>query len=408
MTAILALAIAATAAQGCKRQSQAQLNCTPEQQAKLMLDSSRELTADTAGLITIDANNLFDNALFDFASILRDVKLTPLETTPESKLGSVDRLTITDDHIVASDAKGVFVFGRDGKFIGKIPFGEKSPRNDYTIDRSTGEILVYTQGSIGHYAMDCSRHWVENTPFEFQCMTATKSGDLLVIRTDASCDNRNLGPAAKSLIYTINRKGELPYYIAGQEYFPKPESAPKDPFCLLPYSDEGAVICQKACDTIFTLDEQGLHARYHIDYTSHRQVPPPPPDLEKSDAEGQDSTVCKKCRGYFFAGGAQVNTSSLFFTIQSVRAQTVFVYYDKKSGKLRGGLPAFDYRQLPPIYTPIASFGDHFAALFHTYLTEDGTEFNFVGNSLPESEKRKLKGVGHDSNPVVATYRIEI
>ena len=87
---------------GCSRNKPNALVCTKEQQAKLMGDTATELTADTTTMTEIDARSIADQR-FDFADIVRDLHFIPLETTPESRLDKIRRLSFTDGNIIASD-----------------------------------------------------------------------------------------------------------------------------------------------------------------------------------------------------------------------------------------------------------------------------------------------------------------
>ena len=88
---------------------------------------------------------------------------------------------------------------------------------------------------------------------------------------------------------------------------------------------------------------------------------------------------------------------------------TIRAFYDTRSGKLVGGIqPLADYCEMPPVYNPLTSYADLYAALFHPYQTESGRTFRFVGATVPEAEKDRLDGVRHDDNPVVVLFRVNI
>lgn len=381
---------------GCARHSKDSFDWKPEQIAKLKCDSAKIMEADTTDLTRVDASGIVSNSIFSFADIVRDLRFIPLETTEDSRIGKIARLSFTNTHIIASDERGVHVFDMAGHHIGNIPFGKKSERNDYTIDRASNEILVYTQGSVGHYGMNCQRRSVELIPLQFSAMTATDSGNTMAILLDDCDENSHIGKLQSAPYVVMDRTGSLTNRIGqkerngnSDEHRPPREGMP------LPLSDEGIVISHSLCDTIYTLSDNGLRANYAISYGETLNP------LEHKEGISQDLN-------YIFAGNALVTHSAFFFKIQNARAKTIYGFYDKRTGRLAGGIPAFDYRQMPPIYNPIATQGEYFAATFNTYLTEDDNRFNFLGDYIPEQEKRKLARVTHDSNPVVALYRISV
>ncbi len=382
---------------GCDKQKRSRLRGTQEQIERLAADESRPLTADTTQLISIDADGLFDGNGFDLADIVRDIRLVPLETTPESRIGKVRRLTLTNSHIIISDESCVKVFTTAGKYVGKIPLGPNPTETDYTLDRSNNEILVLAQGSIGHYDMECNRLSAETIPLQFTAFATTPTSNTMAIWTDVNDENQSIGDLEEKTSYLImNREGALPYYIPvkqGQDTPPREGIA-------LPYSDEGIVIGRSFCDTIFTLTDDGLKAKYALNYKRHSL----PEWINVKQTKGSQGDENR----YFFAGNAQMTPSGVFFKIQNNRAMTVYAFYDRRTGNLAGGLPILDYRVLPPIFTPIATLGDYYAALFNTYQTDDGQGFRFLGHVIPEQEKLKIMGVRHDDNPVIALYRIRI
>lgn len=365
---------------GCTRNKPNALVCTKEQQAKLMGDTATELTADTTTMTEIDARSIADQR-FDFADIVRDLHFIPLETTPESRLDKIRRLSFTEGNIIASDSKGVKVFGAEGRFVGAIPFGRGSERNDYTIDRGRNEILVFTQGSIGHYDMKCQRLWVESIPLTFSAMGTTRSGNALVMYAGRGDRNGNIGDIDDASFIVMNRQGAITHFFGQRdtEGLPPREGTP------LQLSSDGLMMCRNNCDTISTLTDNGLTTLYTLKY--------------------RESTGTEN---YFFAGNALMTDTTLFFKLQNIRAKTAYAFYDRKKGRLVGGVPTFDYRIMPPIYNPTVVYGDYFVATFNTYLTEDGKDFRFVGDCASESEKEKIKGVKHDANPILALYRIEL
>ncbi len=381
----------------CDKQKRSRLRGTHEQIERLAADKSQPLAADTSQLISIDADGLFEGKGFDLADIVRDIRLVPLETTPESRIGKARRVILTSSHIVISDESFVRVFSTAGKYVGRIALGPNPMETDFTLDRPNNEILVFAQGSIGHYDMECKRLSAETIPLQFSAFATTPTSNTMAIWLDGTDENPSIGDLGEETSYLVmNREGALPAYIPTKQ---KADAPPREGMAL-PYSDEGIVIGRSFCDTIFTLTDTGVKARYALNYKRH-SLPEWINVKEIKGAQGDESR-------YFFAGNAQITLSGVFFKIQNIRAMTVYAFYDKRTGSLAGGLPILDYRVLPPIFNPVATLGDYYAALFNTYQTDDGQGYHFLGHAIPEQEKLKIVNVRHDDNPVIALYRVQI
>lgn len=372
----------------CSRTRQSEIDCTKEQVAKLFSADVVTLVPDTSNAVAIDATGVMD-ADFDFAGIIRDLRFIPLETTKESRLGSVRRLIFADGKILVSDANGVKVFDSNGKFLNAIPFGALSQKNDFAVDRSANEIIVYTQGSIGHYDMNCQRQWVEAVPLTFTAMNITHSGNHIVLFFCKDDHNPVLGEYERSPFLVLDHQGA----IVARPPLDVKEAEPPREGPALPSTAGNVALSKSCCDTIFSLTDTTFIARYILNY--------PRPQSLYPEGDKVDN---------FFAGNAlMTDNGGLFFKLQSDRTNTVFAFYDGATGHLVGGRPAFDYRIVPPIYNPIATCGDFYAAIFNTYLTDENNgRFTFTGDVVPDTSKAALRNVRHDDNPVVVLYRVEV
>jgi hypothetical protein len=112
---------------GCVNSQNKNSHFTEEQTASLHLDSTTILEVETNDLITIDLNPFLKEQVFDFASLVKNVKLIPLETTDESLLGDIYKVLVTDSAIYIKDdfkGGGLVIFDREGKFVRRIPNGQ--------------------------------------------------------------------------------------------------------------------------------------------------------------------------------------------------------------------------------------------------------------------------------------------
>lgn len=101
--------------------------------------------------IEVNERNETEKSLNDF---IQDVQYIKLETTEESLLGYVTKLTITDDRIYVLDqfvSKALFVFDKAGRFIYKIDRkgngpGEYAIITDFCLDEKEKNIRLLANG----------------------------------------------------------------------------------------------------------------------------------------------------------------------------------------------------------------------------------------------------------------------
>lgn len=387
MRYILFVILLVAVATSCAHERESQIRCTSEQMARLKPDSSVLTFPDTSRIVRIDADSLTSNSEFNFMGIIGDISFIPLQTKSDNHIDRPDRLILTDTHIYISDSKFVYIFDIKGRYVRKIPIRE-GKSHDFTFDRLWNELLICSGGMVSHYTADGRHTWSDFLPLQFSSIGC--AGSTLIFHNDSCDTNPHLPNAGGSQCIVMNRKGALLRHLAQRPFSPTGPTMARH----LTASAECLFMTYGLCDTIFSVVDDHISARYVIEYPSHKQGHDLPP---------------LGSGAYFFGGDVIGCMGGIFFKLITDRAKTARFFYDARTGKATGGVqPMADYRQIPPIFDPVASIGDKYAALFHPYQTENGRTFRFIGDMVREEEKDKLEGVRHGDNPVVALYRVKI
>ena len=104
--------------------------------------------------VNADRSILVNTNKIDTTSFFLDDKLNKhivLETTPESTIGTIDKLIVRENKIYILDkeiTKSLFVFSIEGKFLYKINRAGRGPGeyiepDDFSIDHSKNEVLIW-------------------------------------------------------------------------------------------------------------------------------------------------------------------------------------------------------------------------------------------------------------------------
>lgn len=395
---ILSLFFALLLFVACTNQPDNAFTCTPEQLSRLNPEAAVLTHPDTSNIVTVNVNSILENDEFDFQGIVSDIHFIPLQTTPDAHIGRPDRMIITKSNIYVSDQHALYIFSPSGEFVNKVPFLFSAP-HDFAFDTDLSELVVCADNYVAHFTPDGNHLWTERFPVRFNSIAI--EGSTLLVHCDSAELNSHISPAtAASPCLFINRQGELSKYLPSLEaHAPSPRNTRR----LQPY-DGGVAMSHSFCDTIFYINGGDVHARYVLDYSA-RHLPTPTNEQDHNDIFAGKYGK----RLYYFGGDFIPSKDGFFLTLRTERAMTIRAFYDARSRKLVGGIqPMADYCEMPPVYNPLTSYADRYAALFHPYQTESGRTFRFVGATVSEAEKDRLDGVRHDDNPVVALFRVNI
>ena len=101
---------------------------TEEEIATLQLDDTQIITPETSQTKHLNLNPfLGEEKEFNFGSILKTVRLVPLETTNKSLLDHIQKIITTDEYIYIMDRYkegSIIIFTKDGKFVKRLSHGQ--------------------------------------------------------------------------------------------------------------------------------------------------------------------------------------------------------------------------------------------------------------------------------------------
>ena len=111
--------------------------------------SLKYLKNDNLFVVDLDKGEKVDTFLSSY--LFKSVKCIPLETNDEVLVGDVDKVLVYQNNIYVLDcvdAKGLFVFDKEGRFIRKIGRmgggpGEYTAIYDFTIDTDNNKIILF-------------------------------------------------------------------------------------------------------------------------------------------------------------------------------------------------------------------------------------------------------------------------
>ncbi len=362
-------------------------------------NSAKTISADNNLARHIDANVLFDFVGFDFMNAVDSIHFIPLQTSEDNLIGKVEKLIMTDKMIYLSDNSTIFIFKTNGDFLTKITpldYNPEHPSPAFSYDYDNNELIVVQPNSISYFSPNGIFKRKEITPYIASDIAILDNKKIITSNNPSL--NAHLGDIAQNSLFIINNNNQLE---AAALPFTTSFSPPVQKQSLITYNSH-TLISRAFSDTIFSYDATGLHALYILDFDSQKI---------HDNALLQDETHFKKAllgnNKYFFDGYAIETSNGLFFKLSTLRAQTLYAYYDVKTRKLFGGLhPVVDFNKIPPIYEPIASAGNYYVSLFRPYQLEVGQSFTFSGNNISEEEKLKIAHVTHDDNPIVVLFKI--
>lgn len=117
----------------------------------LLLSCSHEEKTTGDNVIFVDYENDKQDIVFNYSDFLDSVKYVPLETTDSCLIGNIKDIHFVNNQFYVSDNRSVFVFSREGKFIGKVSrfgrgHGEYVNLTYFDVNKTNGEICIYDQG----------------------------------------------------------------------------------------------------------------------------------------------------------------------------------------------------------------------------------------------------------------------
>lgn len=168
---------------GIQNKEEKKSRYSEKQVGSLKLGTTKRLRVVTDSVIKVDLNPFLKKKSFDFGSLIKEVKLTPLETTDESLLDDVLKIHVSDSNIFIYDkfkGGGIVLFERNGKFIRRIPNG-KGPGElirlyDIGFDKHKNELIAYQHSFFSFFTRSGEFIRRVRLPFSFYNFTVVPEG----------------------------------------------------------------------------------------------------------------------------------------------------------------------------------------------------------------------------------------
>ncbi|MDR2146923.1 MAG: 6-bladed beta-propeller [Tannerella sp.] len=388
----------------CGKKTERNSRFSEEQKASLHLDSTTVLKAETDSTVTIDLNPFLKRQHFDFGSLVREIKLLPLETTDESLVDDIYKVVVSDSNIYILDqfkGRGLIIFNRDGKFVKRMPVGagpgELNRFYDFAYDTENNELIVYQHSFLMFFTPEGKYIRQERLPFGFFNFTVIPGGYLF--KTLGSQGNSHLNGFEDYSLFVTDKEFKLE--SVGMYYPPKGKILTYYDYI---YNNNRTIhITQAYSDTIceYITETGQLKARYVLDY---RKKKLPERYLHLNSFDDFDKTI--RQNDYYFYIGKYLDTGTHhIFALENYSIAGTVIYRDKHSGNLKGGTDA-DYitGEIPPIMYPRGVSGTYFISI-HWPEKQDSLLSN--SSIISGEDKLKIKDLREDDNPVLVFFQLK-
>lgn len=386
----------------CGKKEQQNQRYSQQQIASLHLDSTITLIAETDSLIRVNFNPFLKRQNFDFGSLIKEIKLIPLETTDESLVDDIYKIIISDSNIYIMDnfkGRGIIIFDKDGKFIKRIPNGpgpgELVRLYDIAYDTKSNELVAYQHSFLLFYTSkgEYIRH--KKLPFAFKNFTVIPDG--YIFKALDRQGNEHLGNLKDYTLFITDKDFKLK--SIGLSYPPK--GSVLEGYNYL-YNNGTIKITQGYTDTIYEYlnKTNELKAKYMLDYGIKKL---PDRYLHCNSFSEFDNTIRQNDYYFYLGRYIETNTHNVFFLENYTIGRTV-IYRDKQSGNLIGGTNAdYNMNEVPPCAFPISMSGNW---LISAYLPDQTTSLLSNSSIISNEDKQKIKDLTEDDNPTLVFFQL--
>ncbi|MDR0726246.1 MAG: 6-bladed beta-propeller [Prevotellaceae bacterium] len=376
---------------------------TEEQIASLRLDSTSILKTETDSVITINLNPFLKKQDFDFGSLVKEIKLVPLETTDESLVAPVYKVLVTDSHIYIYDkfkGGGLIIFNSEGKFIRRISNGrgpgELSRLYDIAYDWENNELVAYQHSFLLFFTPSGEFIRYMRLPFGFYNFTVIPDG--YVFKAIDGQGNEHLDKLEYFTLFITDKNFKLK--SAALPLFPM--GSVLGGYNYLYNNNSTIHVTQKYQDTIYRYVDSTnkLKAKYILNYNKKKL----PERYLKSATWDDFENVITQNDYYFYIGEYFETESHDIFSLSNWHTGKLTVYRDKKSNNLTGGTNlVFNPNEIPPL-PPNTASGDYFISVHYP----DPIDSLLVNSSIiSDDDKRKIKNIKEDDNPVLVFFKLK-
>ena len=386
---------------GSNSNQRSQSRYSEEQIASLHLDSTKRLVAVTDSMIKIDLNSFSRKQAFDFASLIKTVRLIPLETTDESIVDDIDKVIIADSNLVIMDrykGQGIIIFDKEGRFIKRIPNGQGPGElvrlYDIAYDADNNELVAYRHSFFMFYTPSGEFIRQERLPFGFLNFTVIPDG--YIFKTLEGQGNGHLGPLENYTMQITDKKFRLESVGI---YCPPLGEITTEPNYI--HNNNHVInITQSLSDTVYQYisESEQLKARYVLNYRKKL------PERYYNSFEEFDNIT--RQNDYYYYNGMYLETETHnVFTLENDNTGPVVIFRDKQSGNMKGGIYTSLFTdEMPITFRRISTSGNYLISNRYPYKD---MYLKFSNSSLISNEdKLKLKNSLEDDNPFIVFFEL--
>lgn len=312
---------------------------TEEQKASVMVDSAHTKMTNKDSIIHVYLGKAIEaNEELDINSIIDSVKVVFFDDScTDAMVGNIEKVIITERYLYVMDRfgqSGVVLFDIDGHFVKRIPFGqgpgEISKVYDIYYDKYKQKLLLDVPRGFAVY--EENGEFIEDIikPLQFSESVCTENG-YICWQSPATLNDHLQEHKGNSILF-VDREFRLKWSALPHFNFT----------CLstqnskLTETSESIVYTDPIIDTIYRIDEKGVHAKYVIDLGLDRFPMEKANDRSYIKNRQLFDKVFTSSNYAFLSRYLETLTHQHFLVSYSQRGYYSF-FRDKESGNIVGG-----------------------------------------------------------------------
>ncbi len=287
-------------------------------------------------IITVNPDDINRKERSRISEIAESIEYIPLQTEDSILIGEVSKIIVWENkyYILDKLSETIFCFGSDGKYQNRIYRQGTGPDEylrifNFTIDRGTGNIVIYSDMGQGLYEYTSDGKFVKKTSVSFILSSFQPQGDRIYYYLGQSPNMvlyKDIFP--ESYRYLVLNDGEPQSQQLHYKY--------DDSFLQIPLSDNNftfygdtILLTEYLKPEIYWIDSIGnLTPRYRIEFTTNTYAPSfnENVDLERMNQEIKRGNLAQLLMGFY-------ETSRYLFFNYS-RGLIGMGYVDKKDNSI--------------------------------------------------------------------------
>lgn len=376
---------------------------TEEQKTSVMVDSAKIISSKTDLVEKIYLRDYVHNReAFILDEYIDTIQVLFLDDTLEDGLvGRINNVIVTEKYIYIMDNIGensVVIFDIDGKFVKRIPNGngpgEISKVYDITYDKYTHNIILTVPRGIAIY--EENGEYIKSVLRPFQCsdFVCTEDGYICSQSTHAGYNEHLLQHQDNSILF-VDRDFRLKWSA-----LPHFNYTPHGMMYDVLETSEGCIRAEVYNDTIYSIDEKGVEAKYVLDLGEEKF--PAEYANDKSLASLDVHNRVLEALNYTYLSYYLETQTHQFFKVGSSKEGVSYIFRDKQTKNIVGGR-VYGYNQeiLPILIEPRFISGDWFILPYHI------CNWQFSSSLISKEANKKFLKMDEESNMVLILYKLK-